>query len=119
VAGREFLLVTGIVEYRAGLHGRLDLLVGECGDDRVGVTHGAPLLVQGRVVGEVGRWCGRLTLGDDLQEVRLAHWLAGVVDRALFADGRRTFGGQALAARRPGAVGREHPHGVPQAHQLV
>ena len=67
---------------------------------------------------EVGRPV-ELSLGDDRDELVLAHRLQRVVPEALLADGRARLGGQLLAARRPGAVGWEHPGRVGEVEELV
>ncbi len=88
---------------------------GDRGGEATGV---ALLLVEGRVEEEVCR-CARLPLGDDRDELLLGHRLAGVVERALGPDRRLLLGRKVLAACRAGAVGREDPDGVGQAHELA
>ena len=54
----------------------------------------------------------RLPLGDRGDELLLAPAAQGVVRPALLAERRAGLAGELLAARRPGAVGGEHPRRV-------
>ncbi len=60
----------------------------------------------------------RLSLGDGFDELVFAHRSERVVGATLLADRRHRLGRQVLAARRAGAVGREHLRRVGQREQL-
>ncbi len=78
----------------------------------------AVALVEGGVVDEVLR-CGRLPLGDEVDEGALVGRQQGVVVGSLVADGGPGVGGQVLPAGGPGTVGGVDAGVVGERHQLV